>query len=248
MINKKWILISVVSVIAVISATVVALSNPSFVTPLPSSPSGQTVSVQGTGKVTVVPDMMIVSVGVETKSKDVASAQSENRERMNRIYATLEKQGVKKENIRTSSYQVYPDYQYDEKVQNTVQVGYRVSHLIDVTIQNLDTSGNIVDQISKNDANMVQNVRFASSKEKEIYSHALQAAVKDANLKAEAIISSFGAKKATPILITEQGSSHFSPSPIYGVAKMAAEASGGSTTFTPGESEIVATVMVQYGF
>ena len=71
-----------------------------------------TISIEAEGKVTALPDIASVSIGVQTEKKTVSDAQKENTSKMNAIIAKVMSMGVAKEDVKTTSYTIYPQYDY----------------------------------------------------------------------------------------------------------------------------------------
>ena len=223
-----------------------SLEKPTQATNIPVSttnPGQNIVSVQGEGFVRVVPDIAYVTLGVETSHKDMATAQKNNKEKMNNIMAELAKLGIKKEDIQTTNYSVYPDYQWEDN--KTVLKGYRVSNQVRVKISKIDDTGKILDAIALQGANIVSGIQFTLADESKAYHQALQIALKDAEDKAKAMAGYFGYKNLKPVTITESSQSNYYPPMPY---QRANEAADGYTPVSPGEMEIRAQVGVTFQY
>ena len=64
--------------------------------------------VTGEGKVTVVPDVATLSLGVEAQAATVAQAQSEASSAMGAVVRELDSHGVDKKDIKTQHFTIYP--------------------------------------------------------------------------------------------------------------------------------------------
>lgn len=213
-------------------------------TPVSTTDTGRNiVSVQGEGIVRVVPDIAYVTLGVETSHKEMATAQKNNKEKMNNIMGELAKMGIKKEDIQTTNYSVYPDYQWEEN--KTVLKGYRVSNQVRVKISKIDDTGKILDAIALQGANTVSGIQFTLADESKAYQQALQIALKDAEDKAKAMAGYFGYKSLKPVTITESSQSSYYPPIPY---QRANEEGDISTPVSPGEMEIRAQVGVTFQY
>ena len=71
-----------------------------------------TIAISGEGKVTGIPDIATINVGLTTEKSDVQSAQAENTKKMNQLIANLKNLGVASVDIQTSDYNIYPQYDY----------------------------------------------------------------------------------------------------------------------------------------
>src|SRR5690606_38628419 len=70
-----------------------------------------TISVSGTGQVSVAPDMATLRIGVETRAESAAEAVAGNSEAAQRIIDTMKEAGLAAENIQTANFSVSPVYE-----------------------------------------------------------------------------------------------------------------------------------------
>lgn len=71
-----------------------------------------TLSTSGTATTKVDPDKVSITAGVETDGDTAAAAASKNAELMNKVIAALKELGITDDQLSTSSYSVYPIYEY----------------------------------------------------------------------------------------------------------------------------------------
>ena len=76
--------------------------------------SGTRLDISATGEVTRVPDLAIISAGVQTLQPTATGAIEENASRMERVRAALKRAGVADKDIQTSSINLNPEYRYVE--------------------------------------------------------------------------------------------------------------------------------------
>jgi uncharacterized protein len=247
--GKKQVFIVVVTVVTLMTGYFIGslqldntLKATSITTSLPES--GQSsISVQGEGIIKVAPDVAYVTLGVETSSKEMTKAQKDNKDKMNEVMNELYKLGIKKEDIQTQSYQVYPDYQWEDN--KSVLKGYKVSNLVRVKIVKIDDTGKVLDAIADKGANHVTGIQFTLADEKQYYNEALQLALKNAEDKAKAMAGYFGITDIKPVSITEGSQGiYYPPTPYY----RAAEDGGKSTPISPGQLEVRAHVSVNFSY
>lgn len=70
--------------------------------------------VSGQGSVTIQPDLVVLSVGVETTGVTVAQARDEAAAAMDAIVKALKDRGVADRDIQTAYYSISPRYEYGE--------------------------------------------------------------------------------------------------------------------------------------
>ncbi|MEY4723747.1 MAG: hypothetical protein RLZZ324_1260, partial [Candidatus Parcubacteria bacterium] len=76
------------------------------------------ISVSGEGKAVGIPDLASIDLGTTIEKKTVAEAQAENTRVMNDVNAKLKDAGVKAEDIQTTSYNVNPNYDWNNGKQS----------------------------------------------------------------------------------------------------------------------------------
>lgn len=144
-----------------------------------------TLEVWGEGVVTAVPDRTFITLGTVNEGIELESVQSDNATKMTAIIEALKQSGINHENIKTVQFLIEPQYDYIDGKQE--YRGYKVTHLIQVTLDNVTEAGRIIDTAVANGANMVNSIEFDSSEGTKARQAALIAAVRDAEEKAAAI-------------------------------------------------------------
>lgn len=200
------------------------------------------ISVSGTGEVGVKPSKAVIVLGVVVTAKSASEAINEAASKVNTIVEALKKVGVEKENIKTLSFNLYPEYNEDRK--NIVS--YKVNHQLQISItdnpENLGSrAGEVVDKATANGANTVSSVSFTlEDKEiKEYRNRALEKAIAEAKEKAELIAKSFNVEITG---IKQVSESIYLPHPIY----YGEETVKATTTFITGTLKITASVTVTF--
>ncbi|MDP4161597.1 MAG: SIMPL domain-containing protein [Bacillota bacterium] len=158
--------------------------------------------VIGRGEKAYTPDMAEVTIGVMTEKKELIEAQQLNSKLISNVISSLLSLGIPQHNIQTFDYRIDSEYDYIGGKQ--VFRGYKVTHLLKVTIEELRNIGKIVDTAVQNGANYVASIIFKSRNKEAFYRQALTMAMHDAIQKAQALT---GEIKATlnpvPLYITE---------------------------------------------
>jgi uncharacterized protein YggE len=191
--------------------------------------------VNGKGMVEAEPDMVLISVGVITKDKDPQSAQNLNEEISKKLIQALMQIGIAKDDIRTSAYTIYPEYDYIEGKQ--ILTGYNVTHILEIKVRDINMAGEVLNTAVQNGANQINKVDFTLEDASYYYNRALKLAVKEAAAKAHAITNLMKVNLDTiPCSITEQSTS-FTPLFEQGAMKLAA-----TEAVMPGKIEITASI------
>lgn len=204
-----------------------------------------TINVSGNSVIESVADEVSVYVGIETSKNTADDSKNENAAISEKVLNELYKIGIKKEEIETSSYNIYPDYIYDNGKQELR--GYRTSNILKIKIKDFTKIGNIVDVSINAGATTIQSINFELSEEKqnEIKKEAIAKASADAKDKAQATAQGLNAKLGRVKEVTIQDY-NYNPYPYF-----LAEAGGDvkkavATEILPSKLEVRATVNVVF--
>jgi hypothetical protein len=236
------ILISALLVLALITTGVVIFKNDSAPAASSNGTLLNTISVSSDGKVTVLPDVGYISLGIETKDQDVKAAEDENSKIMDDIMKALKDFDIKDSDIKTTGYNIYPQYaEYsDEK-----PTSYSVNNNVEVTVKNLEDMSEIIDAAVEAGANRTNNIRFGVLDREESYNEALKNAIANARARAEVLADAADLKIVGVVTVNENSSS-----PQYYYADMAyAKAEDGAMSapsISAGDMDITARVSVTF--
>jgi uncharacterized protein YggE len=197
--------------------------------------------VNGKGMVEAEPDMAIISVGVITKDKNIENAQNLNDQISKKLINSLLQLGIAKEDIKTTSYTIYPEYNYIEEKQ--ILTGYNVTHVLEVKVKDITMVGAVIDTAVRNGASQINRVDFTIEDAKYHYNRALKLALKEAASKAQSITAFVKVNfDSVPCSITEQSTS-FTPFIEQSTMKLAATA-----PVIPGKIEITANIEAEFQY
>lgn len=206
----------------------------------------QAVTVAGTGKVTVVPDLLVVDLAVKVTRPTNAEALAAGNAVQKRVVAALGKAGVATKDIRTTGFSINPHYVYDRNGERTD--GYDAEHTIRVYARDLDSAGRVLgDAVTAGgDAVQVRNTRLTLSDKDEAMDEAREKAVKDARSRARAYAAAGGRELGKVVRIRErEASSGYTPVPAADSAALLKEA-GGTVPIEPGEQKLRVDVEVVF--
>lgn len=201
-------------------------------------------TVFGSGRVSVEPNAAILQLGVVTQDQALTTAQQNNAQIIHQVLQSFANLGVSQENIQTSDYAVYPQYDYVDGAQQFK--GYQVTHMLTVTIDTINQTGLIIDTAVQHGANRIASISFSVRDESLYYQQALQIALDNARVKAQTIAQSMGLHlNPTPIIIDEQT---IKSTTIPYQTFASTEVAGVSTDIEPGQLEIEAKVEVTFSY
>ncbi len=232
-----------VAAILLLLATSVVVAQPA---PPPPGPERQPrlLTVTGNGDVFARPDRATVRLGVDTQAKTLQAAQDENARAMGQVIGRIRALGVPDRNIQTATFSVYPITESQpNRPDLPVIVGYRVSNVVSVRLENLTLVGRVVDAALAAGANRVEGISFELRDDLPLRQEALRAAADEAKSKARTLAEAAGVRLGPIYSISEGGVSIVQPFQ-GGFARAAAEAA--PTPVLPGEIQVRAGVTIAY--
>jgi len=204
-----------------------------------------TIAIAGEGKITAIPDIAEISLGIQTEKLTVAAAQKENTEKMNSIIAELKNMGVEAKDIQTTNYSIYPRYDWLDGKQ--LLRGYIVSQNVSIKIRDLEKVGTIVDKAGSLGANEVGSLSFTIDEPEQLRQEARIKALANAKEKAEALAKAAGVKLGKLVSFNESSSGSL---PVYRDYSMKAlgleESVDAAPAIEAGSQDIIINVMVTY--
>jgi len=208
------------------------------------------INVSGQGIIKASPDIAYITLGVVTEDADAHEAQRKNAEKMDKIVSAIKNLGIKDEDIKTVSYNIYPKYNYDNNTGVSNIIGYSVNNSVQVTVRDILKTGEIIDLAAENGANTSGSISFGLSDYDSCYNEALKVAVENAKKKAETIAGALGVSLKLPVSITEN-IGYQQPPIIYYDSTLITKADEAERVATPIESgtlEVRASVAVVYEY
>lgn len=201
------------------------------------------IKVTGEGIISVKPDTAKIHVGVITENIELSIAQQQNSSTGTKVINSLLSLGIDKRQIQTFEYRIEPIYDYEQGKQ--IFRGYKVTHILEVNIEDISMTGKVVDTAVQNGANYVANIQFTSKFTESHYNQALTLALNNSIEKAKTIASTLRVSLITvPTLIKEEGSLI---QPFE--SQQAAFAKGfTSTPIEPGQHKIKANISAEFKY
>ena len=207
----------------------------------------RSLSVSGTGTVSLAPDIAYVNIGVHTEDADIALAVSSNNSLAQAVVTALQNSGVDAKDIQTSNFSVYTTQNYDKLTgQSLGGTSFVVDNTVYITVRDLNKLGSLLDTAIRAGANNINSVSFDLSDK--------TAGMQEARAKALANAGSLAtelAKSAGLSLGAIQNLSYGENSPVYyaygmGGGGAGAPAANVAAPINPGQIQLTATVSVTY--
>ena len=210
--------------------------------------------VTGLGKVTLNPDLALLSLGVEVRAKTVEVARSQAATAMTGIIEALKASGIEDNDIKTSYFNISPEYTYQEVYERSIRynkqvlTGYRVSNTVTAKIRDLGIVGVTIDEVAQagGDATRIQSVRFSVEDSSAVQVQAREMAVLDALAKAKQFATLTGETRGNLLFISESGGSTPSVRSLDGMEASRLADSAVSTPVSAGELELQVSVQAVF--
>jgi uncharacterized protein YggE len=200
------------------------------------------VTVSGTGKVTVRPDIAYIALGVVTDGNTASEALPANSAAMRKLFDLIARLGIAERDVETTDFSVSPKYSHPKDAE-PVLVGYTVTNQVRVKVRKLDDAGTVLDALVKEGANRVSAVTFSVADPEKALDEARARAMADALQKAE-IYAQGGKVSLGPVKsIAEQNVA--TPQWRYAPEAFMAGKAGG-VPLAQGEHELSVSVTVVY--
>lgn len=214
-------------------------------TPNVEDSMNRTVSVSGSGRVSVTPDEATITIGVETRAETAAEALEQNNEQMQALITTLTGEDIAREDIRTQDLQLYPQYREVTDPTSVPQVvGYNATNTLLVTVRDLAQLGTMLDAAVQAGSNRIYGIQFSVSDQVAATDQARSQALADARHKAEQLATLVNGTLGEVISVTESSQV---PVPFYGGGGgVQMDRAAAEVPIEPGSQLVEVTLQVVY--
>ena len=218
-----------------------------------SQDRGAPLVVEGEGKVTVVPDIGVVNLGIEETGRSLAETQKSVSQKSQDLVGALKRLGIEEKDVKTTAYNIFPEYNYGGGIvplplgtETSIAPapgrlptisGYRVSISYEVKVKDLEKINEVLTTVTGEGANLVGNVSFEVNEDtkNEKLTEAREEAVNAARVKAQSLARAAGISLGKIINISE--STRGGPIPVAfrqdaGTEEIKPEIEPGETEFT----------------
>lgn len=219
----------------------------------------KTITVEGQAEVFAVPDIATFTFSVTETEEDAATAQNNASEKVNAAIEYLKGEGIEDKDIKTTSYNSYPKYEWIQVQCITAPcqpgrqelVGYEVRQTISVKVRDTEMTGDLIAGIGGLDINTISGVTFTVDDMDSLEAEARDAAIADARAKAREMAKALGVRLDDVISFSED--SPYSYYDDYGIAEarsFSMEAGLGGAVSAPsiptGENKVTSRVFVTF--
>jgi uncharacterized protein len=209
------------------------------------SPDPESITVPGTGRVAVEPDIANVRLGVSIIRPTAAAAREAAAATMTAVLDAVSGHGVAKRDIRTTLLGLNPVTDYSSEKGPRV-TGYQVTNTVEITVRNLATAGALIDAGLGAGASSLDGLEFRLEDPASVEDAARRAAIDDARRRAAVLAEAAGVGVGRVLAIVE-GERPPMPFPAGGTrGVMAFKAEAADTPVEGGSQEVVVSVVVTF--
>ncbi len=199
----------------------------------------------GEGKATAVPDIVTITLGVETRNVSASAAAAENAKLMNSTINALLSAGLKKKDVQTSQYSLTTQTEENpvstSTTKNKTPPEFVATNQVTAKMNVSENIGKVLDAATAAGSNSVTGISFDLRNPKPQMDMALANAVNDSRRKAEIMAATAGVKLGKILELSEGYGYTSSNAP-----RAAFSLSAATTPVLPGEMEITASVTATY--
>jgi uncharacterized protein YggE len=159
------------------------------------------IRVTGEAVVKVVPDEVILRLGIETSDKILSHAKALSDQRVKAVTGALKKAGIDPKLMQTDFIHIQPRYKYDYSQQSFI--GYFVQTTVEVTVKEITRFESILTAALEAGANYVHGIQFRTSELRKHRDEARNLALKAAREKADDMAATLNQKVGQPITVLE---------------------------------------------
>ena len=207
-----------------------------------SAEAPRQISVSGTGRVDLAPDMATVRIGVTHQDEDAAAALQQTSDAVAAMLARLTELGIAARDVQTAGLSLNPVWRdRPEQQGQPMPWGFEASNVVSLRLRDIAALGEVLDSLVADGANRLDGVSFGLQDPEASMDEARRLAVADARRKATLFAEAAGGALGQVIDLTETGMATPRPQ-MMEMAAMRAD----SVPVAAGEVGITASVQMTF--
>jgi uncharacterized protein YggE len=223
----------------------------------PASGEPRRVTVIGEAELRVVPDEVILTLGIETWDKDLDLAKRQSDAILASVLALTEELGIPTEHVQTDYVSIDPRYR-DGYYEQREFIGYFVRKNVVITLRDLDQFEALLSGALEAGVNYVHGVEFRTTELRRYRDEARALAINAAREKAVALVGGLDQEVGEPLSIQEEQAGWWSSYNAWwggswgaGMSQNVIQELGGASyladsTVAPGQIKVNARVSVTF--
>jgi len=168
--------------------------------------TGRSIQVTGTAVVNVIPDRVLIQLGVQSNGLTPRMVEDTNSATMGDVIDALKELGIDEKDIVTDWYLIEPIY---DDYSSLYIKGYRINNMVAVTLREIRQVNTVVIAALEAGANQVINIEFYLSDLRKYRDQARQMAMQAAREKADDLAQAAGAETGCVMSIHENSWSYY---------------------------------------
>jgi uncharacterized protein len=203
------------------------------------------VTTTGTAEISVVPDEVLLQVGVEHQSPRARTAKAAADATSRKILTALKDLGIDSKDVQTAYLSLQPQFDYKKGMQISY---FSAEQSLTVKLHDASKIDDVLDVLIKAGGNRVDGIEYQSSELRKYRDQAREEAVKAAREKAEALAKALGQQIGKAYSIEEEKPQYFQFGAVSNVEmyddKTRAKPAGPSTS--AGQMKVSTSVTVTF--
>lgn len=200
------------------------------------------ITVTGEADIKVVPDEVVLTLGVETSDKVLAMAKSQNDARIRQLLALTQKAGIDPQHVQTDQMNIEPRYR--DGYEQRDFIAYFVRKNIVITLKDLSRYESLISEILESGVDYVHGIQFGTSELRKYRDQARLQAIRAAQDKAVSMASQLEQTVGKPYKIIEEQET--AGGWATGQRMMLDAGGGGGPTIAPGQLIVTGRVTVSF--
>ncbi len=214
-----------------------------------STKPDNTISMSAEGKVSAVPDLASVMVGVLTSGSSAKAASDANNKSISQVTDAVKKLGVDAKDLVTSNLSVYPTYDYSNGKNNIT--GYQANQTLTIKVHGVDKSTDLLNKVLDaaivSGSNQIQGVSLTFEDADNLRQQARSQALQKAKQKAQELATEAGLRLGKIVSISESSGGYPMPLPYAMEGKgMGGGGAAPASDVQTGSQDITATMTVVF--
>lgn len=208
--------------------------------------NGEPFVVQGSGKSYVAPDIAKIDLGITESGTNLKTVQDSVNKKSQTLVDQIKKMGIVEKDIKTISYNIYPQYDYTTPTQRITS--YQVSTSYEITIRDLTKINDILGNATSFGANTVGAVTFdlSDNLKNQKFQEAREIAVTEAKTKATGLAKAAGITLGKIVNVSEETPSSIRPVAMNAMGGGTADKAITQPDVQTGTTEIDITISLSY--
>ncbi|HOU13093.1 MAG TPA: SIMPL domain-containing protein [Anaerolineae bacterium] len=169
--------------------------------PQPAAEAG-TITVNGEAQVRIMPDEVILTLGIETSDTNLSRAKQLNDQIVTKVQAVAKRYGIPAECVQTDYLNIEP--RYNDGYTQREFVGYFVHKTVVITLRDLAKFEDLLSALLESGVNYVHGIEFRTTDLRKYRDQARELALQAAREKATAMAATLDQKLGEPRSIQEE--------------------------------------------